>query len=223
MRVRVPLHHHAIQIVLEATYPGALPPSGSECVWNSPSTVSVSAGSSTRRGAVALRRIVRRGSPRSETVGRPSRPSVSALHHAVHHVIHHVIHRVDGGIAGAETEHGSIVITPSRRTLRYVDRRGPPPRPRALQVVFYSLVIPLFFLLYSLSFDLAFHLVYHLAHHPPGRWAWRAGGSSRPSLGSPRGFRPLITWRASVGSARPIALEARCRAGDENSAFRYSS
>src|SRR5207302_10275423 len=97
MRVRVPLHHHAIQIVLEATYPGALPPSGSECVWNSPSTVSVSAGPSTRRGAVALRRIVRRGSPRS-------RPSVSALHHAVHHVIHHVIHRVDGGIAGAEPE-----------------------------------------------------------------------------------------------------------------------
>ena len=39
MRVRVPLHHHAIQIVLEVTYPGALPPSGSECVWNSASTV----------------------------------------------------------------------------------------------------------------------------------------------------------------------------------------
>ena len=38
-RVRVPLHHHAIQIVLEVTYPRALPPSASECVRNSASTV----------------------------------------------------------------------------------------------------------------------------------------------------------------------------------------
>ena len=179
MRVRVPLHHHAIQIVLEVTYPGALPPSGSECVRNSASTVQghfrlgrpVDSSRCRRAPEDRQARIsaVRDGWPALAPLGIGA-PSCCPPCHPPCHPPCRRWHRGSRNRARIDRHHSFETNTPLRRS------------------------------------------------------AWASSeASSRPSLGSPRGFRPLITWRASVGSARPIALEARCRAGDENSAFRYSS